>query len=227
MRQGARAERLEGQSGKFWALSHPDRLLVLKLTAQPKTLDELAEALGTSRQAVSKHVRVLRAAGLLQERAGRRQREVKEFLADAAEVYALSSDLARLVEARARADELVALPTIAPGPSELRAGAVLRGSPSLVVLRAGEVAARVPLAPSPGSRWVIGRSPRCQIPLGHDKRVSQQHAVVRWDAQRFCIQDLESRNGTFVNGERVASGAARALAPGDILRAGDTALVFQ
>jgi DNA-binding NtrC family response regulator len=36
-----------------------------------------------------------------------------------------------------------------------------------------------------------------------DERISTQHASVRWDDGSWVIRDLESRNGTFVNGERI------------------------
>ncbi len=38
--------------------------------------------------------------------------------------------------------------------------------------------------------------------------VSVQHAVLRWQAGMWTVRDLGSRNGTFVNGQRVAAGPA-------------------
>jgi phosphoserine phosphatase RsbU/P len=64
---------------------------------------------------------------------------------------------------------------------------------------------------SPGET-VVGRSGDCTIPLDA-AAVSRHHAKVRSDGPRFLIEDLGSRNGTYVNGERIAG--ARALAPGD------------
>ena len=57
-----------------------------------------------------------------------------------------------------------------------------------------------------------------------DERMSRDHAVVTWDQGMWQIRDLDSRNGTFVNGERI-SGEVRAR--GDaILRLGHTLFVL-
>lgn len=50
------------------ALAEPTRRRVLTLLRDgPRRASEIAESLGTSRQAMSRHLRVLREAGLLQE----------------------------------------------------------------------------------------------------------------------------------------------------------------
>lgn len=48
-------------------------------------------------------------------------------------------------------------------------------------------------------RMVIGRDPSCDIVLP-DRLVSRQHAVVERDLNGYTIQDLESKNGTYLNG---------------------------
>ena len=54
---------------------------------------------------------------------------------------------------------------------------------------------------------VIGRDADCTVVLpGED--VSRRHALVR-GGREPVITDLKSRNGTFVNGERVSSSALR------------------
>ena len=52
---------------------------------------------------------------------------------------------------------------------------------------------------------VIGRHPGCDIVLdGPDAFVvSSQHAEIRQDADVYHIHDLDSTNGTFVDGERI------------------------
>ncbi len=59
---------------------------------------------------------------------------------------------------------------------------------------------------------VIGRSGDCTIPLDA-AAVSRHHAKVHSEGARFLLEDLGSRNGTYVNGERIAG--TRPLAPGD------------
>lgn len=54
-----------------------------------------------------------------------------------------------------------------------------------------------------GSQQIIGRSPDVAITLP-DQTVSRQHAEVYADAHgQWWIKDLNSRNGTLVNGERI------------------------
>lgn len=49
----------------------------------------------------------------------------------------------------------------------------------------------------------IGRDPRDTIHIAHGE-VSRKHAVIRLDEQgRFIIEDLDSRNGTYLNGKRI------------------------
>lgn len=69
----------------------------------------------------------------------------------------------------------------------------------------------------------IGRE-LCDILL-EDGEVSRRHAACRASGEGLAIEDLGSRNGTFVNGERVEG--ARALADGDIVQIGKTSWRFQ
>src|SRR5207244_5642581 len=69
----------------------------------------------------------------------------------------------------------------------------------------------------------IGRDPSNQISL-LDSLVSRRHCVIRKDGEAFRIQDLDSRNSTFVNGIPVKE---RVLAHGDQIRVGNSTFVFQ
>lgn len=62
-----------------------------------------------------------------------------------------------------------------------------------------------------------------------DPRVSRRHLQVRpTDADRYVAVDLNSHNGTKVNGESVAAGdeGAYPLAEGDVIQIGHTLLAF-
>jgi len=70
---------------------------------------------------------------------------------------------------------------------------------------------------------VMGRDASCDIQLP-DQGVSRRHAEVYKVGELFFIRDLGSRNGTFVNDERVDE---ELLREGDIITMGATVLVFE
>jgi pSer/pThr/pTyr-binding forkhead associated (FHA) protein len=53
-----------------------------------------------------------------------------------------------------------------------------------------------------GRSFTIGRSKDCDIQLT-DSLVSLHHARVIWDRDRWVIEDLQSKNGTYLNGARI------------------------
>lgn len=63
---------------------------------------------------------------------------------------------------------------------------------------------------------VIGRDKGCQLRIPKPE-VSRQHCEVIAAGGRIAVRDLESSNGVFVNGERVAESQ---LAAGDVLSIG-------
>lgn len=70
---------------------------------------------------------------------------------------------------------------------------------------------------------LIGRSEECTLCLD-DERLSRVHAKIVLRDGRVSIQDLGSRNGTYVNDERLE--ASRELFPGDRIRMGKTHIRF-
>ena len=74
-------------------------------------------------------------------------------------------------------------------------------------------------------RVTIGRSGGNDVVLAHDKAVSSVHAVVEPVADGWCVQDVGSRNGTFVRDERTLG--MRVLRHGDDLTIGCTKLLFR
>ena len=72
-------------------------------------------------------------------------------------------------------------------------------------------------------RVVIGRSKECDIQL-NDPNVSRRHAELRQEGSAYWLVDLDSTNGSLVNGHR----SARAkLDSGDKLTIGSTEMVFE
>lgn len=70
---------------------------------------------------------------------------------------------------------------------------------------------------------VIGRSVGCRIRLD-DSEVSRQHARISHDGKDFVLKDLNSANGTRINGRSVTE---RVLCNGDHIQLGSTVLAFQ
>jgi transcriptional regulator with GAF, ATPase, and Fis domain len=70
---------------------------------------------------------------------------------------------------------------------------------------------------------LIGRDPSNEISL-LDSLVSRRHCVIRKEADSFRLQDLDSRNNTFVSGVPVRD---RLLVHGDQIRIGNSILIFQ
>ncbi|MGD0435657.1 MAG: FHA domain-containing protein, partial [Bryobacteraceae bacterium] len=68
----------------------------------------------------------------------------------------------------------------------------------------------------------IGREPTNLVAL-LDASVSRRHCLIRRDSDRFRIQDLNSRNSTFVNGVPVTE---RILESGDEIKVGNSLFVF-
>lgn len=71
----------------------------------------------------------------------------------------------------------------------------------------------------------VGRASTCDIANPSDKTLSGTHAVLERVGGLWCVRDLGSSNGTFVNGEGVSG--ARPLHHGDEIRMGGTRLVFR
>jgi serine phosphatase RsbU (regulator of sigma subunit) len=73
------------------------------------------------------------------------------------------------------------------------------------------------------SRSLLGRHPSCQIVVDANS-VSRQHAQIIWDGKHFSIEDLKSRNGTFVNSRRIANRTP--LNDGDLIKICDFVFRF-
>jgi len=78
--------------------------------------------------------------------------------------------------------------------------------------------------PLPIGRFVIGRAETCELPID-DPLVSRQHAALSVGHDGVVAEDLGSRNGIKVNGERVET--PRRLAPGDVLLVGSNAFTLK
>jgi serine phosphatase RsbU (regulator of sigma subunit) len=72
-------------------------------------------------------------------------------------------------------------------------------------------------------QYVLGRHPDCNIVL-ESGSVSRQHAKLVKSGPNFFLEDLNSRNGTFINGKLI--GEATKLVDGDSIRICDIELTY-
>lgn len=72
-------------------------------------------------------------------------------------------------------------------------------------------------------RNTLGMSQECNLRL-EDQAVSAKHASLRFEDDTYTLRDLDSKNGTFVNGEEVVT---RDLVENDVIVVGNTKLKFK
>jgi pSer/pThr/pTyr-binding forkhead associated (FHA) protein len=75
-----------------------------------------------------------------------------------------------------------------------------------------------------GQRVTIGKASTNLVSLKHDSTVSRLHAVLDNLGFAWSVRDVGSRNGTYLNGEKIS--AERVMRSGDELRVGKSRLVF-
>ncbi|KRE25646.1 peptide-binding protein [Mycobacterium sp. Soil538] len=80
------------------------------------------------------------------------------------------------------------------------------------------------LVPLAGQRVTLGKASGNDVALEHDSTVSRLHAVFENLGAAWSIRDMGSRNGTFLNGEKIT--AERVLHSGDEVRVGKSRLIF-
>lgn len=68
-------------------------------------------------------------------------------------------------------------------------------------------------------KFLIGRSDNCQL-RPKSESVSRRHCILVIRDNQLLVQDLKSRNGTFINEQRLPTDRAKRLQHGDILRVG-------
>ena len=73
------------------------------------------------------------------------------------------------------------------------------------------------------SRTVIGRGSDADITIS-DAGTSRKHVEILWDGERAMVRDLQSTNGTLLNGQRVTEAG---LAPDSTVTIGRTDIVFR
>ncbi len=122
-------------------------------------------------------------------------------------------------------DQLLALVRDLPASS----GSAIRGLWDLVVSFAEDQrAVNAPALLTPpvserARRYLVGRDVGCDLRIDVDT-VSRRHAALERTGEKWTIEDLNSFNGTFVNGWRVNTPTA--VEPGDAIQLADLSWVF-
>jgi hypothetical protein len=112
-------------------------------------------------------------------------------------------------------------------PTELEERlAVERSGVAFLVYRDGQGRQRMAPLEADCGPLTVGRASDADVALAWDDEVSRLHATLEPAGRRWTlVDDGLSRNGTFVNGERI--GGRRRLTDGDELRFGRTVAVFR
>ncbi|HEY2355686.1 MAG TPA: FHA domain-containing protein [Gaiellaceae bacterium] len=121
----------------------------------------------------------------------------------------------------AAADSMILTPSAAAAAGLGSAASRKRGPVHLVVQRSPslDVGSDFPVGSAP---LTLGRGGQNDLVLDGDEFASSRHARIEARNDGVWVQDLDSTNGTFLNGARVV-GAER-MGPGDVLRVGETDL---
>jgi pSer/pThr/pTyr-binding forkhead associated (FHA) protein len=127
-------------------------------------------------------------------------------------------------ERQAPSQDSMILTPEAAAAAGLRRGQATRRTVRLVVRRSPSLEAgdEFPLNSAPVT---VGRGGQNDLVLAGDEFASARHARIEARGDGVWVQDLDSTNGTYVNGSRVAG--AQRLDPGDVLRVGETDLLVE
>jgi pSer/pThr/pTyr-binding forkhead associated (FHA) protein/tetratricopeptide (TPR) repeat protein len=83
---------------------------------------------------------------------------------------------------------------------------------------------KVAAHPLGAERFLIGRSKECALTIDEDQ-VSRKHTAIHWDNGTYWVEDLGSRNGTKVNGQKLAK--RHRLQSGDTVVIGSQEMIFR
>lgn len=191
---------LRGSSGRVHLTPKAFELLALLIEERPKAVSKqrIQESLWPDTFVSESNLSVLVAE--VRQALGESAREPKHIRTVHGFGYAFSGEAVLLDGAQ---------PAGGPDPGPYPAGWLVGG--------------RRRLALSPGEN-VIGREPGVAVRL-ESASVSRRHARIVIDANRVTIEDLASKNGTWVNEQRLERPAA--LDDGDQIRVGSVRLAFR
>ena len=105
-------------------------------------------------------------------------------------------------------------------PQQAAAAGLGRGHTGMLVVVASPAIEAGTERELDSSAVTLGRAPENDLVLDRDEFASVHHARIEPRRDGVWLQDLDSTNGTFVNGVRVKR--SRRLEPGDVVRIGES-----
>jgi pSer/pThr/pTyr-binding forkhead associated (FHA) protein len=111
------------------------------------------------------------------------------------------------------------------GPQQAAAAGLGRTQTGLLVVLASPAIEPGTERELDSSAVILGRAPENDLVLDTDEFASVQHAKIEPRRDGVWVEDLESTNGTFVNGVKLTR--PRKLASGDVIRVGETDLRYE
>lgn len=227
------SDALEGLAEDLDALANIQRLRLLHLLTRPRYAEEIADALGMSRQSALKHIEKLQERGFVRAVNGRRLTgPVIEFLVVPQRLFASGVAIGNLgnLEPEGGPQMRVEEQTVVlegPGaPSASPAPTATRPTHHLLLVNGPAAGSRFAIT-GEQSRWTLGRDEDRHLRLAHDPFVSGRHAEVQIDNGQHVLVDVFSANGTFLNFARIPRGGRVPLRVGDVIGLGHTFVVFQ
>lgn len=74
------------------------------------------------------------------------------------------------------------------------------------------------------SKILIGRSEEANIRIAYDDFCSRRHALIYWVGDSCYVEDLNSKNGTFLNNKKIQG--KEKITKGDTIGLGETELLI-
>ncbi|MEA3199171.1 MAG: hypothetical protein QOE90_599 [Thermoplasmata archaeon] len=227
------ADSLDALAEDLDALSNLQRLRLLHLLTRPRYAEEIADALGMSRQSALKHIEKLQERGFVRSLHGRRTTgPVIEFLVVPQRLFAVGvaiGNLGNLEPEGGPAIKSADRTVVMDGPGAARGADVKSGAHAHMLIINGPAAGtRYELTgDANANRWTLGRDDDRNLRLAHDPFISGRHAEIQADAAGHTLVDVFSANGTFLNFARIPRGGRVPLKVGDVVGLGHTFLVYQ